>query len=488
MLLGEDIFNRTYKSISTSDFERLNLPRDLPKIILKASNENVGKRFETALSFYDALNKTFNGSLPVQVKTKQEAPAQQPQQRIPAQQTQPGQRKQIAARAKAIYDPNAKEQEGFLIRYSKEVARSQGGLLAVNIAREVGETQWGVLAVNIAREVGCDHGCFLGVNVAREVCNSQDSILAGINIVREVGGDQRGILALNFAKRIGMKREDNLEGRISTQAGIINYAGKGNVNQYGLLNVRGSGPWYSRISLFRGKLRNGDEDEEDTSSKDLESRVEKHGGGVAVVSVGGEEQKIKNKYENVDKYSAVFGALGGLVCGAMYGFSRQGLVGAIIGAFGMGLIPGGWLGGAVGISVKYFLEDSRIKNSSKQKRLAAGLDEDGMKEYRTVNVKSRGTSSSHPNYYATLNLEESLEKRILGSERGKGSLVKSDALKVKFDGESRKERKRMRKRLENGEYASLKISVKPYCESEAKQLIEELLKNYSFNWDFKLVE
>ena len=35
----------------------------------------------------------------------------------------------------------------------------------------------------------------------------------------------------------------------------LSLSGEGNVNQYGLLTIRGSGPWYTRISPFYGRLR-----------------------------------------------------------------------------------------------------------------------------------------------------------------------------------------------------------------------------------------
>ena len=59
-----------------------------------------------------------------------------------------------------------------------------------------------------------------------------------------------GSLCVNIVGRIG-----DLEKKASFQTGILNYAVSGNLNQYGLINIRGSGPWYLRISPFFGKLR-----------------------------------------------------------------------------------------------------------------------------------------------------------------------------------------------------------------------------------------
>jgi len=165
------------------------------------------------------------------------------------------------------------------LNVAREVGGTQGAIIfsGLNVAREVGGTQGAIIfsGLNVAREVGRDQGAiiFSGLNVAREVGWTQGAIIfSGLNVAREVGGNQGAVVTLGNVARevggdqffglinlalesIGKKRSNSLEDRISKQIGIFCYAKSGNVNQYGLLTLRGSGPWYSRISLFYGKLR-----------------------------------------------------------------------------------------------------------------------------------------------------------------------------------------------------------------------------------------
>ena len=160
-----------------------------------------GKRFQTAREALEGLERIIGLSVALHQPVPQPTPARSQGERAKMNTINSG----IAKRARELYDLS-QSMTTYLIGYKKEVGGDQVGFLAA------------------------------------------------LNVAREVGRDQVGFLAANVAKQIGMKK-GNLEGRISNQIGIINYAGEGNVNQYGVLNIRGSGPWYSRISPFYGKLR-----------------------------------------------------------------------------------------------------------------------------------------------------------------------------------------------------------------------------------------
>ncbi|MBS3086789.1 hypothetical protein J4422_03750 [Candidatus Pacearchaeota archaeon] len=245
MLLGKDLFEASDGIPSEKDFETLNVPKGVVKVLQKATQEKPENRYRNVLEFYDAFDAAIR-NLPI--------PPEKRADQYP----------QIAAKAKSIY------------KLGEERVR----ILIPNIAREVGGYQIGVFTLaNIAREVGGDQrGLFSGLNIAREVGRDQVALGMLANIAGEVGKGQGGTNLINIARKIGehqsggilnitgeigKSRSDSLERKVGTQIGLINYAGRGNVNQYGLINIRGSGPWYKRVSLFFGRMR---EAEETTSS------------------------------------------------------------------------------------------------------------------------------------------------------------------------------------------------------------------------------
>ena len=56
MLVGDDLFSASDGKPSVDDFEYLNIPNGLPKVLERATQENPEHRYRTAREFYDALN------------------------------------------------------------------------------------------------------------------------------------------------------------------------------------------------------------------------------------------------------------------------------------------------------------------------------------------------------------------------------------------------------------------------------------------------
>ncbi len=292
---------------------------DFLRVIEKATARERGDRYQSALEMTNDLGykvervpqtraelEAILGGNPIRAQT----PQRREEPEITAVQEVGSGGKVIAARAKAIYNPKGKDHTNHFISVAREVggnqlvglnlgnvAREVGGnqlvgLNLMNVAREVGKGQTSLINLgNYAREVGGAQGAVFNLmNVAREVGKDQWSGFNLVNYAREVGGDQWSIGNLvnyarevggdqwysffNVAGKIGLgKKKPGSEDEISKQIGLVNYAGRGKVNQKGLLNIRGSGPWYNRISPFYGRLRTEALEEQPESSASLEEKA-----------------------------------------------------------------------------------------------------------------------------------------------------------------------------------------------------------------------
>jgi hypothetical protein len=103
---------------------------------------------------------------------------------------------------------------------------------AINLSENVEGKQFGGINLVIGQ-----HQRYYGPTKLRGKQNG------GINLALTAEGSQNGLVDIVT---------ERLDGK---QIGAICYAAEGNFQQYGILTIRGSGPWYSRITPFFGRRK-----------------------------------------------------------------------------------------------------------------------------------------------------------------------------------------------------------------------------------------